>query len=255
MMIPREPTPRSSIDESKYIAAECPIHGWFVSGIRNSTNPRSLNNAVRYFAGGCPRCAAERKSKAIFEQSLIPPRFATKNFENYSVSGSCQQAVFETCKEFADKIIENIQNGRGLLLIGTPGTGKTHLGCSILSEAIWQGKTALFTTVGKMLSKIKTAWVAGAAVSQDELVKRFTEVEILVLDEIGAYRSLTEREKDLLFEIVNERYEQMHSTIFISNLQLSGRDSIDKYLEERIMDRICEQAQVLICNWESYRRN
>ena len=106
-----------------------------------------------------------------------------------------------------------------------------------------------------MLSKIKTAWVAGAAVSQDELVKRFTEVEILVLDEIGAYRSLTEREKDLLFEIVNERYEQMHSTIFISNLQLSGRDSIDKYLEERIMDRICEQAQVLICNWESYRRN
>ncbi len=37
------------------------------------------------------------------------------------------------------------------------------------------------------------------------------------------------------------------------NLQLSGRDSIDKYLEERIMDRICEQAQVLICNWESYR--
>ena len=46
----------------------------------------------------------------------------------------------------------------------------------------------------------KTAWVAGAAVSQDELVKRFTEVEILVLDEIGAYRSLTEREKDLLLK-------------------------------------------------------
>ncbi len=100
----------------------------------------------------------------------------------------------------------------------------------------------------------KTAWVAGAAVSQDELVKRFTEVEILVLDEIGAYRSPHRTRKGPAFEIVNERYEQMHSTIFISNLQLSGRDSIDKYLEERIMDRICEQAQVLICNWESYRR-
>ena len=148
-MIPREPTPRSSIDESKYIAAECPIHGWFVSGIRNSTNPRSLNNAVRYFAGGCPRCAAERKSKAIFEQSLIPPRFANKNFENYSVSGSCQQAVFETCKEFADKIIENIQNGRGLLLIGTPGTGKLTSDAQFSQRRFGKAKPHFLTTVGK----------------------------------------------------------------------------------------------------------
>ena len=146
----------------KYIAAECPIHGLvFCPASETAQTPARSTMPYATLPAAAPSlCGRTKVKKLSFEQSLIPPRFANKNFENYSVSGSCQQAVFETCKEFADKIIENIQNGRGLLLIGTPGTGKNspRMLNSLRGDLARQNRT--FTTVGKMLSKIKTAWVA-----------------------------------------------------------------------------------------------
>lgn len=247
----REPTPRSEIDESKYCASFCEKHGWFASGLKGKSEGF---NSGRYFAAGCPQCAAEKRAKKNFEQSQIPLKFSEKNFENYVVSNPGQEKVLAACKNFAASVDENVRAGKGLLLIGTPGTGKTHLGCSILSEAIREGKTALFTTVSKMLSKIKSTWVTGSTQSQAQVIRSLTGVDILVLDEIGTYRTITQKEKDLLFEIINERYEQMRSTIFISNLNISGPESIEEYLEERIMDRLCEQSKILIFNWKSYRR-
>lgn len=101
--------------------------------------------------------------------------------------------------------------------------------------------------------RIKSSWNDKDR-SVKNVIARYVSVDLLILDEIGAFRGISEREKDYLFEVINARYEQMKPMIAVSNLRLSGADSIEAYLEERSFDRLCEQARLVVFDWESFRR-
>ncbi|WP_288319312.1 ATP-binding protein [uncultured Parasutterella sp.] len=242
-------TPREKIDESRYIAKCCEKHGWFASMLRNE----GLIGGGIVLSAECPVCREESRIRKIFGESQIPRRFAERNFENYVVAAANQKLALESCQSFADNFTNSLADGRGLLLIGTCGTGKTHLACATLSQVIRAGHSGFFTSVDKLLCKIKSTW-AGTGTTQEEMIRRFTAVDLLVLDEIGAYRSASSRDRDLLFEVINNRYESLRPTIFVSNLNLTGADSIEEYLEERSFDRVCESSQIVVFNWPSWRR-
>lgn len=243
----QELTPKEAIDAKRFELGFCEHHGWFAAGIKSPDGTGS-----RWYAG-CPRCLAEAKIKKLFGQSMIPKRFADKNFEGYEAHEKDQQKAVESCTEFARELKENWFSGRTLVLIGTPGTGKTHLACAVGHEAIKQGRTVLYTTVTRLLEDIKSSWNDKDR-SVKNVIARYVSVDLLILDEIGAFRGISEREKDYLFEVINARYEQMKPMIAVSNLRLSGADSIEAYLEERSFDRLCEQARLVVFDWENYRR-
>lgn len=193
------------------------------------------------------------KSKKLFGQSMIPKRFADKNFEAYEATEKGQYQALKSCMDFAQELKADWFSGKTLLLIGTPGTGKTHLACAVGHEAIKQGRTVLYTTVTRLLEDIKSSWNDKER-SVKNIIARYVSVDLLIMDEIGAFRGISEREKDYLFEVINARYEQMKPMIAVSNLRLSGADSIEAYLEERSFDRLCEQARLVVFGWESFRR-
>ena len=238
-------TPKESIDQSRFEVGFCQLHGYFVAGIKGPNGSR--------WGCGCPRCKAEQKIKALFGQSMIPKRFESKRFDNYIVKNKGQEKALESCRQFADGLKNDWLTGASLILSGTPGTGKTHLACSVGQEAIRLGKTVLFTSASRMLEDIKCGWTnVGSTVK--ESINRYAKVDLLILDEIGGFRGISEREKDYLFEVINSRYEAMKPIIVISNLGLIGRDSIASYFEERCFDRLCEQATLVVFDWESFRR-
>ena len=241
----QELTPKEAIDAKRFELGFCEHHGWFAAGIKSP-------GGSRWFPG-CPRCLAEARIKKLFGQSMIPRRFESKRFSNYEVSGERQRQALESSRTFVRELKENWFSGRTLVLIGTPGTGKTHLACAVGHEAIKQGRTVLYTTVTRLLEDIKSSWNDKDR-SVKNVIARYVSVDLLILDEIGAFRGISEREKDYLFEVINARYEQMKPMIAVSNLRLSGADSIEAYLEERSFDRLCEQARLVVFDWESYRR-
>lgn len=237
---------KETIDEKRFVPKFCKQHGWYEAGIKEP-------NGIRWFAG-CPVCRREKNFSQALSESMIPKRYLEKRVSNFIADSTAQKEALDRCKKFSDEIEKNINNGLGLLLIGSPGTGKTHMACALLYEALSKGKTGLYISAGNALAKIKATWTS-KSVTQEQVFSELTVLDILVVDEIGALSSITPREKDLLFELINARYEAMKSTIFISNLNLKGTNSIEDYLEERSFDRICEVCPAVIFRWPSFRRN
>lgn len=236
--------PRENINEERYIAGFCKRHGWFSAALKNS------NTAYTW---PCPLCSIEKKSLSVFGQTVIPERYKNKNFNNYFCECSGQQIALAKCENFLKVKEQNPKSGDGLVLLGSVGTGKTHLACSILTNFVMsQRKSCFYTTAEKLVTKIISTWSQESEKTQDEMTEAFSSVELLVIDELGAYKN-SDREMRILSEIINERYARMKSTIFCTNLKWSGSRSLESYLDERSFDRIYELSELIVFEWPSYR--
>ena len=70
----------------------------------------------------------------------IPPRFVAATFETYHPANQDAESNLKICREYADTWLSRKTAGEGLILCGTPGTGKTHLAVSIARQVATEAK-------------------------------------------------------------------------------------------------------------------
>lgn len=218
---------------------------------------------------GCSECAREYQERQVAEQARgnveaaraewgarlgragIPPRFIDRTFANYVVSTEAQQQVYDSARAYAQDFAAVRKTGRGAIFIGGVGTGKTHLAVAIGKHAMRQhGASVLFMTVKRAIRSIKDTWVKGSMVSESQAVEVLTYPDLLILDEVGV-QSDSEHERQVLFDVLNERYESRKPTIFLSN---KTEEQVAALLGERVMDRLREDgAQIVPFGWASAR--
>jgi DNA replication protein DnaC len=108
-----------------------------------------------------------------------------------------------------------------LLIMGNPGTGKSHL-CAAIARTIKEikekGYSVGFLTTGKLLSMFKTTYSKGAPKSEEDIFRDIKGIDLLVLDDVGseAIGGNDDWRKGMLFEIVESRSGK--PTIYTSNL-------------------------------------
>src|SRR5205807_778118 len=85
-----------------------------------------------------------RKMVSKLEKAGVPKRFIDKDFSNYRVDVPGQTRALMTCKAFAKDFGTHKLDGRCLVLVGTAGTGKTHLAMAIVKEVSRQGFSAKY---------------------------------------------------------------------------------------------------------------
>lgn len=197
--------------------------------------------------------AADRRSRIYFytEKSGIPARFKDRSFSNYNPTTPKAHSIFKACRTYADNFPQNSELGRSLILCGTAGTGKTHLACAIATSVIASHAVrAVYTTIPRALRDVKDTYRKSSDRSEQTAIASFAQPDLLILDEAGVQYG-TDAERNILFEIINERYESMKPTILISNLELT---SLTTFLGERVIDRMKENGgQVMIFDWPSAR--
>ncbi|AZS50670.1 AAA family ATPase [Entomomonas moraniae] len=198
------------------------------------------------------RAAIEARRVSIEKRlgnACIPPRFQNKGFENYLADNEGQKRALAKCLRYADQFNENYETGKSLLLLGGVGTGKTHLANAIANKIIReQGRTALYSTVGNVLRLIRSTF-NNSDTRELDIYQLFSDPDLLIIDEIGVQKS-SEFELTALFDIINDRYENMLPTIIISN---HGPSELPNYLGDRVVDRLREGGEAIGFDWTSSR--
>ena len=82
------------------------------------------------------------------------------------------------------------------------------------------------------------------------VIARFSEVPLLVIDEIGVQYG-TDGEQTVLFEILDRRYREMMPTILLTN---QGAEGLRTFIGDRSFDRLRENSRWVTFDWDSYRK-
>ena len=132
-----------------------------------------------------------------------------------------------------------------LLLMGTRGTGKTHLAIGVLRE-LWarHGRIGAFWPVRDLLERVRATFDADRATeSEHEITQQLNSCPLLVLDD---YERRTDWEERWLYTLLNSRYNGALPTVVTTNLALG---------EDRIVDRVCDRQSTVLVTFRgaSYR--
>ncbi|WP_176216943.1 ATP-binding protein [Andreprevotia lacus] len=239
---------------------------------RSATCPQHGDYTSRKWLGSiwskCPQCSAaqaeasrhdaERRaaqaSSAHWQQQLqqaaIPPRFLDRTLHNYQATQAGQQRALAFAHAYA-AALAGPASGRSAIFSGERGTGKTHLAIGIAQQAMGRhGKTALFTTVQRYIRAVRDSWSRNSPLTESAVVALYARPDLLILDEIGVQAG-SDNEKQLLFDLLNERYEHRRSTLLLTNLTVGECRS---YLGERVFDRLREDGGEFVAfDWDSWR--
>lgn len=224
----------------------CPIHGSFPSVYRKPDGSLASIDEKR-----CPYCHAKERTERELKRSMIPPRFQNKNLESYETPNTWQVKAKTTIQNYINNLDENLEKGRNIILIGGVGTGKTHLSIGLLKAVIENGGIGMFITASDLFMNIRDTWTRSSEITTLDRVQQFVDLDLLVIDEIGVQRG-TDNEREILFSIINSRYNNLKPTVLLSNLSLK---EVRAYIGERTFDRLKEDGgQIVVLNGESYRK-
>jgi DNA replication protein DnaC len=145
---------------------------------------------------------------------------------------------------------EYIEKRENVLLLGSVGTGKTHLASALAFSACAQGRKVRFYSVTGLVTQLLEQRETGKLERLQKQIERF---DLLVLDELG-YVPFSKAGAELLFEVVSRAYER-RSLIVTSNLPFESWPEIfgSERLTGALLDRLTHRVHILEANGESYR--
>ena len=189
------------------------------------------------------RQQAEREKLERYEKSGVPERYFNEALDTYKITNEMQATAAKAAINFLHAV--KCGEFKSLVLIGSAGTGKTHLACAIIREA--GGK---YRTAPDIVEEMRRAKSFTANDTEADIIKYYGHVPLLVIDEIGRGIASTD-EKYMLYQILNARYNTRKPTVLISNFT---KADFLQYIGVAAADRLVESAEVWELNGESYRR-
>ena len=145
---------------------------------------------------------------------------------------------------------EYIQQKQGLILIGNPGLGKTHLALGLASAACREGRRVRFWTAAGLVNELIQA--------QDEhrlhrFIASALKLDLVVLDELG-FIPFSQNGAQALFTFCSELYERL-ALIITTNLKFADWVQVfgDERLTAALLDRLTHHAHIVELLGESYR--
>jgi len=137
-----------------------------------------------------------------------------------------------------------------VILVGNPGTGKTHVLSALCLEAVRQGYRARCVTAAALVNELL---LARQELRVPRLLKQYGGYDLVAVDELG-YVPFSREAAQLLFEFFADRYER-RATALTTNLPFAQWAQVfgDETMTVALLDRLTHRSHVLLFNGDSYR--
>jgi DNA replication protein DnaC len=186
------------------------------------------------------RCRPRRisRARAARLEARIPQRYRETSLEQLEGSIlSPYPDLVRVVRRYSAQIAQNLDEGRGVWIMGDVGTGKTSLAMTISKAALDAGRTVAIYSLPRLMNLIRES------IDHEDGVAGFlgllASVDLLHLDDVGA-QMRTDWTVEQLYSLVNERYEEQRSIVFTTNLR---PDELGEQLGARIFSRLVEMCE------------
>lgn len=249
--------------EIRQVKTMCPLHGEYLA------NQVWLSGQIKEISE-CPECfklkqaqkaieeekarkeEAERNRKQRIVETRMPLEYQTKDFSTFIQETDSQKAAFKLARRFVKGWEKAKAGGYGLLFLGSCGTGKTHLACAIMIELLKEYAFSYprYYKASEIFSSVRSTYQAGSTTNEEETLKFFSSIQLLVIDEVGVQKG-SEAEKRILFSILDNRVTSNKPTILLSNL---GPKALEELLGDRLYDRVRSKCVPMLFAGSSMRK-
>ncbi|MGH8997715.1 MAG: IS21-like element helper ATPase IstB [Acidimicrobiales bacterium] len=189
----------------------------------------------------------------------LAPRLATRmRFAHLPKRATIAEFDFDFQPSIDPKLIADLAScrfvaeGRPVLFLGQPGTGKSHLASALCAAVVEAGYRGFFTSAADLVANVAAAYGDGSHLSR---MRAYTGPSVLVIDDLGLV-GFDRSQANALFQVINRRYERGSSTIVTTNRSLSSWAELfggDPVVAAAILDRLLHRAVVINIKGPSWR--
>jgi DNA replication protein DnaC len=236
--------------------------------------PASVNRESSTSERRVTRCDCRLRARAqtLLAAARIPKRYEHCELSNFDTDfpgahPSLSEAAF-VAASFAKKC--DPRGDKGLLIIGTIGTGKTHLAVGIIKDLILnRGISSLFYDYRELLKEIQNSYNSTVQTTELDVLRPVFETDVLVLDELGAVKP-TEWVWDTVSLILNTRYNDNRTTIITTNFEdqraggsssslspakaAARAETLGDRIGERMRSRLHEMCRIITLDGSDFRQ-
>ena len=143
--------------------------------------------------------------------------------------------ITQAMQRYVDKFSEFRKEGKGLLLYGSVGTGKTYAACEIANALIDKGYPVLVTNFARLINTLQGTF------EKQEYIDSLNQFQLIVIDDLGIERD-TSFAREQVYNIIDGRYRAGLPMIITTNLSIDKIKKPDDIENKRIYDRILERC-------------